>query len=578
MKTGKTAHLHLLPALLVVITFLVTPPFATEAAAGNRYQISKAAPYSWYLQGLIKEMKGDLAGAYHCLETASELDPEAIPVLMELAQVAARIGKTEEAEQWIEQALVIAPKNIRLKLMLGRIYASAGNTAAAIEVLDDILKDDPDNEEALFLMGSLYAQSQKFQKAIPTLEKAASQKGTRSFMAHYYLGKIYQAKGEQDKALEEFSKAAAANPRFTPVFVDLAEIYEQRHDTENALRMWQRVLQNDPGNSRAAIRTIELLIKTGQIDQASTLLDRLNMTKADLTALRFKVALIYMQNNKPDMALDILLPLSEKHPDDSRILFYTALAQEENGEIDQAIKTLKAIKGNDMIGTEATVRIAFLLSKEDRNWEAVTFLKKRLEERPGNPQILLALSRIYDQTGQTSTAITLLEDSVKKGVANKEIYMQLAMLCEKLHEIDKALGWAQKALEIDNEYVPALNFIGYTWAEQGKNLKKAEEMIKKALSHQKEDGYIIDSLGWVYYAQGRYREAVQELEKAHKLVPNDPTIAEHLGDALIKSQKYYKALKIYRKAVELEKDKRKRHRLQKKVRMAIDMISEMVDQ
>ncbi len=565
----------ILSAVIFAFTILIPPRYAGAAC---KYQISKTAPYSWYLQGLIQEMDGDLDAAYRSLSTAADLDPEAVPVLMELARVATRLGKTDEAEQWIEQALVIEPDNTRLKMMLARVYASADKTQSAIEVLDDVLHDEPDNEEALFLLGSLYAQSQKFKEAVSTLEKAAEQKGMRSFMAHYYLGKIYLEKGDTSRAKEEFLKSAAINPRFTSVYIDLAEIYEAENDDENALKMWQTVMENQPGNSKATAKTIELQIKTGKLDQASALLDRLSMTHADLTPLRFKVALLYLQNDQPERALELLGPMAEKHPEDSRIIFYTALALEQSGQVDQAINTLKSIDVDDMLAPEATVRIAYLLNREDRNWEAVTFLRKRIEEIPGNPQIMLALARIYQDSGETQRALSMLEEAVDQGHGNKDILMQLAMLCEKTGKRKQGLQWAQRALDLDGDYVPALNFIGYTWAEQGKNLEQAEEMIQKAVSLQPDDGYIIDSLGWVYYAQRKYAQAVRELEKAHKLVPDDPTIAEHLGDALIKRQKYFRALKIYNKALELEKQGKNRRRLKKKIRKASDLMSDMIDQ
>ena len=578
----KTALIKKIPVtgfiLCSVLAIAAVMVPAGHSWAGTRYQVSKTAPYSWYLHGLVQEMNGELDSAYRSLETAAELDPEAVPVLVELAKIATRLGRTEEAEQWIEQALALEPDNTRLKMMLARIYASAGNSKSAIEVLDDVLNDEPDNEEALFLLGSLYAQSQKLEEAVATLEKAAKQKGTRSFMAHYYLGKIYMERGDTDRAKEEFLKAAEANPRFTPVYIDLAEIYEDENDEENALKMWQTVMENQPANPRATARTIELLIKTGKLEQASALLDRLSMTHSDLDPLRFKVALMYLQNDQAEHALELLRPMAEKNPDDSRILFYTALALEQNGQIDEAVSTLKSISTSDMLAPEATVRIAYLLNKEGRNWEAVTFLQKRIEEIPGNPQIMLALARIYQDTGDSRQAISLLKEAVEKGHGSKDILMQLAMLCEKLGKRKQGLEWAQRALDLDGNYVPALNFIGYTWAEQGINLDQAEEMVKKAVSLQPDDGYIIDSLGWVYYAQGRYQEAVRELKRAHQLVPDDPTIAEHLADALIKRQKYFQALKIYKKAFELEKDKKNKRRLKKKIRRASDLTSDMIDQ
>ncbi len=548
------------------------------ACAAEPYSLSKAAPYSWYLQGIIYEMDGNIEKAYAALRTAAEFDPEAVPVLIELARVATRLGHTDVAEQWAEEALSIEPDNLRIKMILARIYAASNNLKSAIEVLDDVLQTDPHNEEALFLLGSLYAQSQKFEEAVSTLEKAAKQKGTRAFMAHYYLGKIYVEKGKTKKAKEEFLKAMAENPAFTPVYIDLAGIYEQEKDWESALKMWQVVMQSQPSNTRAVAHTIELLMKTGRASEATALVDRLSITHGPLKTLRLKVALQALQENRPDDALKLLQPLIDKTPPDAEALFYSALAFEQKKEIDRAIKALLAVPAKSQMGVEAAIRAAFLLNMQDRNWEAVTMLQQRLTDNPGNPELILALARLYDEIRQTDRGIELLEQAVKNGSGNKEILMQLAMLCEKRGHRKSAISWALQAIEADPDYAPALNFVGYTWAEEGKNLEKAEEMIKKALSLKPDDGFITDSLGWVYYAAGRYEEAVKELEKAHKLVPEDPTIAEHLADALMKRQKYFRAIHIYRKALELEKDPKKKHKLEKKIRYASEMISEMVDQ
>jgi Tfp pilus assembly protein PilF len=76
------------------------------------------------------------------------------------------------------------------------------------------------------------------------------------------------------------------------------------------------------------------------------------------------------------------------------------------------------------------------------------------------------------------------------------------------------------------------------------------------MTQKPNDGYITDSLGWVYYQQGRYKEAIQYLEEAVKLVPDDAAILEHLGDAYMKINDRKKAVDYYKKALEhKEKDK-----------------------
>ena len=98
------------------------------------------------------------------------------------------------------------------------------------------------------------------------------------------------------------------------------------------------------------------------------------------------------------------------------------------------------------------------------------------------------------------------------------------------------------------------------------------DMIQKALKLKPNSGYIIDSLGWVYFQKGMYDEAIQHLEKAVKLTPDDPTINEHLGDANFKLKKYKKALEYYKKSLSLK------HPNQKKLNEKISEIKRLLEE
>jgi tetratricopeptide (TPR) repeat protein len=110
-------------------------------------------------------------------------------------------------------------------------------------------------------------------------------------------------------------------------------------------------------------------------------------------------------------------------------------------------------------------------------------------------------------------------------------------------------------LEINPDHADSLNYIGYTYAEQGIKLDEAMNLIQRALELKPNSGYIIDSLGWVYFQKGLYDEAANHLEKAAKLTPNDPTINEHLGDAYFRKKKYTNALEHYKRALSLKHPK-----------------------
>ena len=91
----------------------------------------------------------------------------------------------------------------------------------------------------------------------------------------------------------------------------------------------------------------------------------------------------------------------------------------------------------------------------------------------------------------------------------------------------------QAVLAIDPDNGAALNFVGYTWADNNVHLEKALEYIKRAAELMPDDGYVRDSLGWVYYKIGDLEQAIVELEKASEMVDSDPIIKEHLGDVYI---------------------------------------------
>jgi tetratricopeptide (TPR) repeat protein len=119
-----------------------------------------------------------------------------------------------------------------------------------------------------------------------------------------------------------------------------------------------------------------------------------------------------------------------------------------------------------------------------------------------------------------------------------------------------------------------LNYLGYTYAEKGVQLDEAEELIKRALKFKPNDGFIIDSLGWVYYKKKKWDEAVIELEKAWKLAPSDPTIGEHLGDAYVRKNYWDKALRTYRKVLDLNPGSKEREGLQKKIKEVQEKLEE----
>jgi len=132
----------------------------------------------------------------------------------------------------------------------------------------------------------------------------------------------------------------------------------------------------------------------------------------------------------------------------------------------------------------------------------------------------------------------------------------------------------KKIIEIDPKDAGALNYLGYSYADQGVNLDEALLLIKRAYDLRPDDGYITDSLGWIYFKKGNYKKAVEYLEKAAELTSHDTIVSDHLGDAYQKANQLQEALSSYQKALSNTEDKNRVPELQKKIDAVLKKINE----
>jgi tetratricopeptide (TPR) repeat protein len=556
------------------LLFLLTVSFAQATA---HTETSHGAAYAYFLEALASRSAGDFEHAADALKKALALDPYSITILEELTGLAIHTGDLEQAGHWAEKALSLEPGNADIEILLARIYSNQGRVNEAMDILSEILDERPDDQEALFLLGTIYAQSKNFPQAIDSLEKAAEQGGRRSFMAHYYLGRLYKDTGDLTRAEGHLREALRLNPHLDAVYFDLAEIYAQRGDIDKAEEQYRILLGEEPNNLKARELLFRLLISEKRLEDALKELRTLRAAVSNDSGISLRIAILLIQLEQYDEALKVLDEMARSDPGDDQILFYTALIKERQSDPEGAIELLRAIKGDTELAIDAKVRLAFLLKETGAVSEALKVLEEGLAQHPGTKEWVLALSSLYEEAQRLPEAETLLRGAVEESPRDRELLFSLVMILDKMGQRQEAVLFSKKALEVDADYVPALNYLGYTYAEEGINLDEAERLVTKALAQEPDDGYITDSMGWVYYKKGEFDKAIAYLEKARELTPEDPLIAEHLGDAFMAKRLFYEALKTYRQALELEEESGKRFQLRRKIRAAQDAISDMLD-
>jgi tetratricopeptide (TPR) repeat protein len=162
---------------------------------------------------------------------------------------------------------------------------------------------------------------------------------------------------------------------------------------------------------------------------------------------------------------------------------------------------------------------------------------------------------VYEDKGQLDEALRVFEEGIAKFPRETELLYRKGVVLDKMGKKEEALQVMKNILILDPESPEALNYVGYTYAEQGIMLDEAERYIKKALEKSPQDGYILDSMAWVYYKMGKYRKALEYIEKALKFVSDDPIISEHAGDIYRALGMKKKALELYQRAIDLGHDK-----------------------
>ena len=170
-------------------------------------------------------------------------------------------------------------------------------------------------------------------------------------------------------------------------------------------------------------------------------------------------------------------------------------------------------------------------------------------------QLYLYLAYLYEDMKDYDQALETLDNGLALKPNNVPLLFRKGVVLDKMNRKDEAIRVMEAILQIDPEHAGALNYIGYTYADQGIRLDEAKRLIERALEKEPEDGYILDSLAWVYYKMGQYREALKVITRALHFVPDDPIIMEHLGDIQSALGRTEDARKSYKKALELGHEK-----------------------
>ena len=227
-----------------------------------------------------------------------------------------------------------------------------------------------------------------------------------------------------------------------------------------------------------------------------------------------------------------------------------------NQNYDRAIKYYKSIKDDSYLSIKSKIAIAKCLSEMQKSHEAISSLEYSGDQYKGNYNYLKTIAEIYYDIKDFKNSTQYYEKIFSKIPKMEERHWPLlyanGIALERDNRWEQAEEKFKQALAFSPDQPLILNYLAYSWIDQGRKLDLAMTMIKKALEDRPNDGYIVDSLGWAYYQVGEYHSAVENLEKAVELVSGDAIIIDHLGDALFYSGRKIEARFQWKRALEFD--------------------------
>src|SRR4030088_121416 len=469
---------------------------------------------------------------------------------------------SNSAATFYRSALRSDPKNNEL---LDRAFISSladGNIDEAVKLADRILIMDKSNRVARLVVGVRDLKAKKYAAAQLNINQSIRGPIT-DLVATLLSGWASSGAGDTKAAVANIDKLTG--PEWYPIFKDLhsgmiLDLAGKEKDAgirlERAYKLDDSMLRvaddyarwlsrNKDGASAAAIYeafdkklprhplVLEGLRETRAGKKLAPLVDSAQTGAAEAL---YGIGATLTRRGGEDLALVYLqlsLYLAPNHP---LALLSLADLYESVKKPAMAIKVYERMPAGSPLKRNAQIQLATNLDTADRSEEAIKILKGVTAEDPKDIEAIMALGNIergrkkFADCGQTySQGIGAMPQASEK---SSWVYYYYRGICEeRSKQWSKAETDMRKALELQPEQPHVLNYLGYSWIDQGVNLDEGMKMIKRAVDQRPDNGYIVDSLGWAYYRIGNYEDAVKNLERAIDLKPEDPTINDHLGDA-----------------------------------------------
>src|SRR2546428_5254553 len=477
-------------------------------------------------------------------------------------------GEMDRALDAYRRVLNVDPGQSQLAARVAGLLIQQDDFPQAIDVLKDAIKTNPNNAEPYQQLAYIYAKYlKKTDQAIDYANRAiALNPGDAD--AYQRLVEIEVAAGQEKKALEVLERATKVRSNDPTFWMQVGKLYvailfksdsqPKPDELKKVNDMFKRATEHAGDDPTILKEVADYYAASQQLKEAIPLYLRVLELQPEDANAREKLATGFILTNQRNKAVEMLEQIIKQHPEKyqpydllAQVLDDEARSLQRAKRLDDAKAEFAKVAANyeqsllinpDHAGTY--LRLAeLLLGPLNDPGRSVKILTEARRRFPGAPEIVYYLALAQREAKQNQQAVATFEEALHEAeldqdneIVNAKFYFNYGATAEQAGLYDKAADLLRKSIALDPATAAeAYNYLGYMWADHSMHLDEAEEMIKRALELEPNNGSYLDSPGWVEFRKGKFDQALADLLRAAKSMGReDPVVFEQIDATYLK--------------------------------------------
>lgn len=525
---------------------------ADTALAG----MQRDAALSHFIDGSVYEMKGEYAQA--ALEYLEAMRFEKNHAMyFALAKCYSALNKPALAMEAAREAVRLAPEKLDYRRLLADISSAAYDFDGAASQYEQILARDSTSIDVWYNLARVY-QARKPLKALETYEHITAHFGPE-WEVLLQTAELANKLGENARAATALKAMVEIDPSNKELKRTLAQTDVRAGNLDEAITLYRDLHDIDPANLeyQAEIAGVWLLKK--DYHRAAELFD--TILSRDTVSADVKVhigELYYAQIEKDSTLIPLTRTIFERirdsHPDDWRPYWFLGGIASLEKDDSLAVRSFRKVTELASWNADGWVFLSSVyLTKNDFS-RSVSILEAAEKAVPEDFRVNFFLGVAYSRTGRNPDAARVLEKARQINPRDVEAIAQLALVYDSMKKTEESDSLYEEALRLDPANHLVLNNYGYSLAERNLQLDRALQMAKKAIEAQPDNPSYLDTIGWVYFRLGRYRDAEVYVKRAISKGEVSAVVHEHLGDIYYKLNDTEHALEHWNAALKLDEN------------------------